>query len=231
MLKSGTTVATFLTASALLAGSAWAQTLEITTVSTNSSTVGLYELFEVKFNLSIDYTNEFDPQEIDVSMTFTGPSQVQRQIPCYWTDQTPQWRARIAPLELGAHTCVITATDSQSRTDQHVVNFTAVTSTSKGFIGRDSRNPYYMIFSDGTPYIPMGHNLCWQFYDQNYDDYLDNMAAHGENWSRIWASDFGQGIEWGHNQEPQYAGLGNYSQDNCERYEWLLDYSKQSGVY
>ncbi len=205
--------------------------LEIINVSTNASSVGLYELFEVQFDLDTDYTNEFDPDEIDVTMTFTGPSSTVREIPCYWTDQSPAWRARIAPLELGAHTCVITAEDDQSQSDTHTVNFTGVSSTSKGYVGLDSRNPYYMIFSDGTPYIPMGHNLCWQFRDANYDDYLNNMGAHGENWSRLWAGDFGQGLEWGHNEEPQYAGLGTYSQNNAEQLEWMLDVAKTNGVY
>ncbi|GMU23492.1 MAG: hypothetical protein AMXMBFR13_35700 [Phycisphaerae bacterium] len=230
MVRIRTVCLTSIAAIALSAGGAWGQ-LEITSVSVNSSTVGLYELFEVRFNLNQDYANEFDPDQIDVVMTFTGPSAVQRQIPCYWTNQSPAWRARIAPLETGAHTCVIYASDSLGRSDTHTVNFTATTSSSKGFIKRDTRNPYYLAFSNGSPYTPIGHNLCWQFRSGFYDDYLTNMGLHGENWSRLWLCDFGQGIEWGHDQEPEYMGLGTYSQSNCVQLEWMLDYALQRGIY
>ena len=45
---------------------------EITSLSQNTDTVGKYEKFELTFTLSETYDNPFDPEIVDVSVTFTG---------------------------------------------------------------------------------------------------------------------------------------------------------------
>ncbi|WP_158594728.1 arylsulfatase [Ulvibacterium marinum] len=58
-----------------------------------------------------------------------------------------------------------------------------------------AKNPNYLEYEDGTPYIPIGPNICWSRItteaDQalgQYDKYFKKLAENGGNYTRIWLS-------------------------------------------
>jgi len=62
-----------------------------------------------------------------------------------------------------------------------------------GFVQKCARDPRYFELSDGTPYIPIGLNLCFERYATGEAEILDRMdrrflalAANGGNFARIW---------------------------------------------
>lgn len=77
-----------------------------------------------------------------------------------------------------------------------------------GYVGISTRDPRYFACSDGTPFVPVGLNLCWPpFYPlpagrthfaasderatlglRDYERWLRQLARHGGNFVRIWAS-------------------------------------------
>src|SRR5690606_7112650 len=60
----------------VMTGSAAA--LSINNVSVSPASPGRLQPFTVDFTLSQSYNNPYDPDEIDVTFSFTGPSSVQR---------------------------------------------------------------------------------------------------------------------------------------------------------
>ncbi len=117
-------------------------------------------------------------------------------------------------------------------------SFEATASALKGFVKVDTRNGRYLRFDDGAPYVPVGHNLA--FEDGNpdvngvgyYDDLLGSLGRAGENWSRVWMTDFNRSaLEWG---EGHYSGLyhgpGEYSLPSAWRMDRILELAEENGV-
>ena len=117
--------------------------LSINNVSVSPASPGRLQPFTVDFSLSQAYSNPYNPDQIDVTFAFTGPSGTPRVIPAYWTGSA--WRARIAPLEVGPHSCQIKAVDASGPMATHNLNFTAVASSERGFV----RVPFH-ILRDGV---------------------------------------------------------------------------------
>lgn len=225
-----------LIALALLAGgaighcpTAHGSTIGVTSVWQSATQVGLYEPLTIRFGLTKTYSNPYDPDAIDVRFEFIGPSGTVRVIPAFYSGETPAWQARIVPLEVGLHNCRILANDSSGDAGAHPLTFTATASAAKGFIRIDSRNPRYLRFDNGTPYCPVGHNVCWYGRHSEFYDWLDNMAQAGENWTRYWMVAYvGQDIEWGGGTSYQ---LGRYSQSNARLFDQMLEAVRARGIH
>ena len=198
--------------------------LSIQSVSPLPSEVGLYHPLFVTFGLSESYGNPFDPRVVDATFEFTGPSGVTRVIPAFYKGDFPGWEARLVPVEVGPHQCRIVVNDGAGQSAVHDLAFTAVGSDERGFVRIDSRNPRYLRFDNGDPYLPVGHNLCWYGNDSRFTTWLINLAGVGENWTRYWMVPYvGQGIEWGSNVEPAARGLGRYSQSQSQMFDRMLE--------
>jgi hypothetical protein len=208
---------------------AYAGTIGIHSLSLSANSLGLYEPLTVSFNLSKTYSNPYDPDLIDARFEFTGPSGIPRIIPAYWTNGAPPWRAKIVPLEVGPHTCRIRVSDSAGDTGIAAASFTAVESNARGFIRIDSRNPRYLRFDNGDPYLPVGQNVCWYGGHSAFNTWLDNMAAVGQNWTRYWLVPYvGQDIEWGGGTSFQ---LGRYSQGNAQLLDNMFEAARTREIY
>jgi len=206
-----------------------AATIDIQSIGLSSTQIEVYRRLTVSFNLSKSYSNPYDPDTIDARFEFTGPSGITRVIPAYWTDQSPPWRARIAPLEAGPHSCRIVVSDSAGDSGSATVAFLGVASSNRGFIRIDSRNPRYLRFDNGEPYLPVGHNVCWYGGDPLFPLWLDRMSQAGENWTRYWMVAYvSQDIEWGGGTSSQ---LGRYSQYNASLIDNMLEAARVRGIH
>ena len=103
----------------------------------------------------------------------------------------PLWKIRFAPLETGQWRYRIRVTDSSgtvvypARGD---LSFTIVPSSSHGFLRVSPTDPGYFEFSDGTPFIGVGHGSSFESrrFSYSVDEEMERFEANGVNFLRIW---------------------------------------------
>lgn len=223
--------------------------------------------FEKTFRLSRFYhLRTHDPDVIEVSATFTAPSGAQTVVPAWFgTDYTLRpgtgiggaefydpvpivppapgvWHVRFSPDEVGTYTYTLRAQDKESPAQATVVSaplsFDVAPSAARGQVERDPRDDRFLRYADGTPYLPMGHNVAFgdgnPFNDGShfFEPHFASMAEAGQNWVRVWMTDFYiTAIEWstGH-WSGQYRGVGQYADIPAFRIEQVLDLAEEYGL-
>ena len=123
------------------------------------------------------------------------------------------------------------------------LSFTVTPSDRKGFLRVSARDPAYLEFSDGSPYLGIGHNLCgweWGGTDNRlgtyeYDWWLSSMAQNGANLTQF---DFCEGdqIEWTpcDNELPfseDWKGLNEYNQQNAWKMDRRFQTAEELGIF
>lgn len=226
----------------------WGQTntLALRRVTPSRPEVPVYETVELGLELAATYDNPFDPEQIDVGATFTGPAGAELKVNGF-LDQPfqrrlegreerleaagpPVWKVRFAPTQPGAWRAVVTARDRSGTVTAPEVRFTATAPTQRGVIRRAARNPRGFAFDDGTPFVAIGENLGWSggrgTFD--FDDWLPALHRAGANWVRIWMCSWNCALEWsreskGEQRRGTYFGVGRYSLENAAKLEAILD--------
>lgn len=237
----------------LLGYSGFAEAAKIEDISTNSDTVGLYERFEISFDVSTTYTNPFDPDEVDIMAYFTSPSGEVFSIPAFHYQDysrdlvdgveqfTPldskSWKIRFAPTEIGEYWYYIELKDKDGVERSDTLKFESIPSEKDGFVRVDEENPRYLLFDSKRPYIPLGFNVCWISSSEGsfgYDYYFSRLSENGGNWARIWMCHYYEGltIEWGdYHPTGYYKGLGKYSTEVAWRLDHILEVAEELGIY
>ena len=232
--------------------------LAITNVSELAGSVGRYERFEASFDLTRTYTNPVDPDQIAVDVTFTAPGGAESTMPAFWFQDyrvrpgteafedyeplgDPSWHVRFAPSQVGTYGYTIHATDGTGASATPVSGtFTVTAGSSRGFIRRDADDPLTLSFDNGDPYVPIGHNVAFEEGNPAgtsgtgyYEQLFTSLDAAGENWSRVWMTDFNRSaLEWsaGH-WSNLYSGVGRYSLASAWRMDEILVSAERHGVY
>ncbi len=237
----------------LLAVSSPAIAAQIVSVTPSADTVAQYEMLEINIELDTTYDNPYDANEVTVDVVLTAPDAEQVQFPAFWfepydyTEQdgaevfTPTgpgfWKARCAPPAQGDYSFHVVVHDASGDTSSDEIDFAATAPTSHGFVRVSERNARYFAFDDGAGYVPLGFNVDWAGETSGgfaYMDYVDDLAAGGGNWTRLWLTHFAQGLilEWGaYHPTGYYQGLGRYSQQAATRLDTILAHAQQIGVY
>ena len=152
------------------------------------------------------------------------------------------WHARFSPDETGTWRYTLRAQDkvpaSRRPRSPRPATFAVTASSAKGQIERDPRDDRFLRYSDGTPYYPMGHNVAFgdgnPFNDGShyYEPHFQSMQAAGQNWTRVWMTDFYiTAIEWASSHfSGQYHGVGRYGDVPAFRVEQILDLAEQYGL-
>ena len=222
--------------------------VELTSISQNAETIRLYQKFELTFTLSQSYENPFDPDVIDITISFVEPDGGEVKIPAFFykdydyiggryvNGRNPSWKARFASSKTGEYKVGrITIIDSSGRTEiEPQINFTCNESAAKGIIRTDRRDSFYLRYADGRPYLPIGHNVCWLpggFGD--WENYFNSMGAVGENWTRIWMTHFYQGqlLEWSSKHSSGYFdGVGRLSLQMGCKIDRMIELAEENGI-
>jgi hypothetical protein len=198
----------------------------ILSVRPNSTTVGLYEKFELLIDLKAAISNPFDPDEIDVRTEFTSPSGRKQNIwgfynPSSWASL---WMVRFAPTEEGRWRYVVKVTDSEGTTSGRTGSFTATDSPHHGFI-RIAPNQRYLSYDDGTSFYGVGmwYNDAYELFDQGRitEEGLDNLKRRGANFISFFPSPL----------ETMGTGLGRYDQNRCGRLDQLFEWCEQRDIH
>ncbi len=210
-----------------------------------------FERVEIGFDLPATYANPFDPDEVAVTVRLVLPDQSTVDVPAfhyrdftivgtaperYGNGGAPTWRARYTPAQLGAHSYTVVVTDAAGTRGAGGGQFVAADGSRKGFVRRDSRDGRFLRHDDGTPFVPIGHNVAWEdgtgLGTAFWDDVFARMAANGENWTRIHLIPYweGQSIEWTPNHTGYYVGLGRYSLELAWKIDRIVEAAERYGI-
>lgn len=227
-----------------------AQTIQTSTpLSPSATRLEVHQKFETTFSVSGNYTNPYDPLQVDVMVTFISPSGREVIVPAFFMERYEDtcsddctaevlearddgnWHVRFTPDEVGEweYTAIarIGTTENAVRSGQ----FEAMESTHPGFL-KVASNGRYFEFEDGTPYFPIGQNLGWSWDEGGgiyaYLEWLNQLQAAGANYARInidvpWFI----GLEWAA-PVGQYSGEG---QQAAWRLDTILEEAARRGIY
>ncbi len=199
--------------------------------------VGQGQKFEVNFDFKALYHNPYNPDEISVDALFVAPSGRQLRMPGFLASgdvslrdpvQKPEWKIRFTPDEAGVWGYSIFVKNAKGRAHSMVQSFQVDPASSRGFLRVDAKDRHYFSFDSGEFFYPIGQNTGWDS-DENYRKIFPEMKNAGENWARVWMSNWSFGLEW--KEMGFFRGLGNYNLANAERLDKLLELAAQNDIY
>ena len=199
---------------------------KILSVTPEARSVGLYEKFELRINLNAEFTNPYDPEQIDLRAEFTAPSGTVWTIWGFYnpTSIDTHWMVRFSPKEQGTWRCVVTVKDSGGIAQSPAGSFTATESPHHGFI-TIADNTRYLRHSDGTSFYGVGlwyNDSPWTVTRGNINEAdLDNLKRRGANFicTRL------------EMLETLGTGLGRYDPAVCERLDQVFSWCEQRDIY
>jgi len=198
----------------------------ILSVRANSTQVGIYEKFELRIGLRAEYSNPFDPDEVDLRAEFTSPSGRKWNI---WGFYNPSswatlWMVRFSPTEKGIWRYVVSVTDSEGTGKSRVGTFTAIESPHYGFV-KIAPNQRYLRYDDGTSFYGVGmwYNDSYELFNEGRisEDGLDNLKKRGANFINFFPTPL----------ETMGTGLGRYDQNRCGRLDQLFEWCEERDMH
>ena len=191
----------FLVGSGAARGESAAVGLQVT-VSRNSDTIPLHEVFELTFRHEGDYANPFFDVDIEVTFRSPGGREVRvggfhygsseppairmvkdrrgRPRPQYVFQKHDLWKARFAPSEMGVwrYAYVFSNVKGQRATGEGSFRSVRGRNPRHGFLRRHPTNPFRWVFDDGTPFFPVGLQECLGD-NSGTGSVLDTMSLEG----------------------------------------------------
>ncbi len=186
-------------------------TSQVVTLSAQDKQVGRYEKLELGIEVGRQYGNPFDPCEVELNVVITSPSGRSLVLPAffgqdyerqdmpqggrvttwYYPRDTGSWKARFAPMEVGAYTARASLRDRQGEITSAPVTFTCVASGRKGFLRAGTKNPRFLEFTEGEPFFVIGQNVAFVGETQyvtpiKAEQVFGKLAANGANFVRLW---------------------------------------------
>lgn len=177
-----------------------------------------------------DYSNVYDPDQIRLDATFTGPGGAKALVPAFWfeptsgSDAKAGWRVRFAPPTPGNWSMVATAVDRAGTRKSAPLTFAVASSEHGGFVRR-AKNDRTFRLDSGKPLFLVGLNLCWPD-DRGLESYAVRFAklkSVGGNFVRIW-TDAKRKID-----SPR-AGLGRFDQAHSAFYDGVFALAEKNDL-
>ncbi|MEM2175331.1 MAG: PKD domain-containing protein, partial [Candidatus Micrarchaeia archaeon] len=189
------------------------QTERIYLISNPPSSIGLYEKYEVKFNVNTPSKYPFFEYDLNpppgvqpgigvsVEGVFTNlnSGKTYRQ-PAFFTTEVLKygnppsiyfvetankyWVLRFTPRELGTYSAKITVRDSSGYSEYNLPSFSVYQTNKKGFIKVSKSDSRYFEFDNGELYFPIGP-AWWR--NNSFSQYKDS----GLNYVRLWLGGLG----------------------------------------
>jgi hypothetical protein len=198
-----------------------------------------YDLVDVVVDLGGTWDNPYDPEDVRLDAIVTSGSGAVHEVPGFFmvphrrqvahgmelmlAASPGEWHLRLCATEVGPWRCELRARDRTGSVSLALPEVRVGPSDQRGFVRPSKVDPRYLVFDDGSPYVPIGHNLpIYPTSGQQVDEALARMAAAGENWNRWWLSNSGLGLEW----EPT---LGRYRQAQAARLDLTMELARQHG--
>ena len=97
------------------------------------------------------------------------------------------------------------------------------------FIRVSRENSHYLEKADGTPFIPIGPNICWERFEteevkilQLYEERFCKLSENGGNYTRIWLS--------APFFEVEHLCAGEFDEHIVKRIDKLLEIAQKYGI-
>ena len=183
----------------------------------SAASVGRYARIEFTVSGLGPYRNPFDPDEVDLVLEIRTPrggtitlpafygqayerqTRVRNGKPADWFYPVgpPGWRARFAPMEIGAYRCAARLRDRAGVARSATVRFRCTPSKSHGFLRVSKGDPRFFAYDDGASAFAIGQNAAFVKELRDTEAIFRHMAAHGANFARVWAccDDWGMCVE------------------------------------
>jgi len=208
-----------------------------------ASKVPCYGRAEIRCDLQATYDNPFDPAQVTLDATCTGPGGLKLTMPGFLYQEftrekdaegrekiapagDPVWMVRFCPTKAGPWQARLTVTDKTGTATSPPVSFTATPSKSHGFIRRSPDSRYFQ-YGDGAPITLIGENIAWASKGGSFDfdPWLIEAGKAGINFARIW-------LQWDKTLsiETKQSGAGRYDLGNAWRMDHVLDVARDNGV-
>ena len=189
---------------------------EIANIRQPQDSVGIYEKFEISLNLKCEFYNPFDPDEIDITATFTAPSGKDWTIHGFYDYSFGSlWKVRFSPDETGVWRYRVKVRDKNGEATSETKSFRSFSSQKKGPV-QIAGNKRYLRHPDGSTFFGVG---LW--YNDGYAGYnsgritaanLDRLKSLGVNFISTYITPL----------ETYASGLGRYDQNICGRLDEVL---------
>jgi hypothetical protein len=171
-------------------------------------TVGMFEKLEMNIQIEAEFENPYDPDELDITATFTSPSGKTWKVPGFYNQvYRGGFLVRFSADEKGEWTYTVSVTDKNGTATSDAGTFKVVSSEYHGPI-RIAPNKRYLQHADGTSWYGVG---LW--YNGTETDVLDELKDRGLNFISHLITPL----------ETRGTGLGRYDQRICHEIDELLE--------
>jgi PKD repeat protein len=211
-------------------------------ITVNSDEIDLYTKIEITVDMSANFINPFDYNQVWLRCYFTSPSNEVSMVDGFYyqgydlnppsgdliPDGDPVWKIRFSPSETGTWTYEIRCSDNTGTTFSSTYTFACLSSADPGFVRTTSSK--FLKFDDDTTFFPIGENLAWSYGDDGFYEYnhwMDSLSANGANFIKLIMTPWSFGIEWSN------TGLGNYTNrlDIAFWLDWVMEKATSQGSY
>jgi len=197
------------------------------------------------------YQDPFDPDVVNVEGKFTGPDGAitipgfiyqDYTLPAGKKNPVPRgplvWKVRFMPTAAGRYTYIVTLTDKSGKATLTTGSFECKPAHNPGFVRISQKDPRYFAFDDRSFYYPIGLNVRHAGDMDNVhgglpaiEHIFNKMASVGLNWTRTWMCSWWLAIEWSHEYDARYHGVGYYNLSNAWLLDKTLDTADRDGLY
>jgi len=211
-----------------------------------------YKIGEIKFSVTGEFSNPFDPQEIEVWADINTDDGIEFTIPAFYTrdfeitpeddrevftaTSEPYFCVRMTCEKIGTYTIKLCAKDAEGKDCAEPFEIECTQSSIPGFIRVHPENQRYFADSRGNTFVPIGIDVGWGEMggSLDYEKYFSRLAQNGGNFSRVWQTHFNAGytIEWGaYHWSGIYCGLGCYSLEAAARLDRIFQIAQSLGIH
>ena len=180
----------------------------------SSQKVPLYGLLELDLNITGNFKNPFNPDEVEVSALIETPKGETIEVPAFYYQEfkceliegretltpmgEPYWKIRFTPMEVGTYKLHVVLRTTDHTITSEKLTFGVYESDRGGFIRVSEVDKRYFKVENGESLFFIGHNVCWfgKRGTFDYNEWFSAMNKSGENITRIWMAPWAFGIEW-----------------------------------
>ena len=233
---------------------------QIDKLNINTENVGLYEKFEISFDLTGEWDNPFDPEQIKVDAVFIAPSGEKIIVPGFFyqeyrkediglsgkpiliTSSTtrsdlimigePIWKVRFSPMQIGEYSWYIKATNKDKEIVTQIEKFDCFSyDSNKGFLRISRNNPLYFEFDDGTSFFGIAKG---RQQGNTYPDIktYERFANSGGNFNRLFLTN--GPLNLGEMLPIPFRpdrGIGKYNMEGAWHLDRVLEDGEKYGIY
>lgn len=221
------------------------ETLDIKNIGVNSNRIGLYEKFEITLDLSGEWDNPFDPEQIEVNSHFYTPEGDTLKVPGFFYQEyyqqdgrrleiagNSEWKVRFTPTEPGKYSwqIIVNNKGTEIRSEREIfesVNY----NTNHGFLRISKDNPHYFEFDDGTPFFGVGMNREQGNTYPNEQIYC-RFASAGGNFNRLFLTNGTLNLgEINPNNPQPDRGIGKINLEGAWHLDQVIEAGERLGIY